>query len=74
VASGQFSVWVVSAGNGWYVGKIHAADGTASYADSVTLNVPVDAGYHIFVYYRATSGDPWGLYGMSAGAVTVTAP
>ena len=28
-ASGQFSIWVVSPGNGWYVGKIHAADGTA---------------------------------------------
>ena len=25
---GQFSIWVVSPGNGWYVGKIHAADGT----------------------------------------------
>ena len=42
VASGQFSIWVVSPGNGWYVGKIVAADGKASYVDSVDLNVPVD--------------------------------
>ena len=49
------------------MGKIDAADGSASYADSVTLNVPVDTGYRIFVYYRATSGDPWGIYGSSPG-------
>ena len=72
VASGEFSIWVVSPANGWYVGKIHAADGTASYSDSVILNVPADTGYHVFVYYRATSGDPWGLYGMSPGTVDVT--
>ena len=74
VASGQFSIWVVSPGNGWYVGKIHAADGTAGYSDSVDLNVPVDTGYRIYVYYRATSGDPWGIYGYSSGTVNVTAP
>ena len=45
VAGGQFSIWVVSPANGWYGGKIVAADGTASYANSVDLNVPVDAGY-----------------------------
>ena len=27
VATGQFSIWVVSPANGWYVGKIVAADG-----------------------------------------------
>ena len=73
VASGQFSLWVVSPSNGWYVGKIVNADGTGSYANSVTLNVPVDTGYRIFVYYRATTGDPWGIYGMSPGTVNVTA-
>ena len=51
---------MVSPANGWYVGKIHAADGTASYTDSVDLNVPVDSGYRIFVYYRATSRRPLG--------------
>ena len=65
---------MVSPGNGWYVGKIVAADGTASYADSVDLNVPVDTGYRVFVYYRATSGDPWGIYGYSPGTVDVTPP
>ena len=43
--------------------RSHAADGTAGYSDSVDLNVPVDTGYRIYVYYRATSGDPWGIYG-----------
>ena len=74
VTSGQFSLWVVSPGNGWYVGKIHdAADtvGPASYADSVDLNVPADTGYRVFVYYRASSGDPWTIYGMSSGTVDV---
>ena len=64
---------MVSPANGWYVGKIVAADLKASYVDSVDLNVPVDTGYRIFVYYRATSGDPWGIYGMSRGTVDVTA-
>ncbi len=74
VADGQFSLWVVSPANGWYGGKIVAADGTASYADSVDLNVPVEAGYRVFVYYRASSGDPWGIYGFSPGTVDVTGP
>ena len=73
VASGQFSLWVVSPANGWYVGKIVNADGTGSYSNSVVLNVPVDTGYRIFVYYRATTGDPWGIYGYSPGTVNVTA-
>ena len=70
VASGQFSIWVVSPANGWYVGKIHAADGTHSYADSVDLNVPADTGYSVYVYYRATSNDPWGIYGSARGRST----
>jgi hypothetical protein len=74
VDAGQFSIWVVSSGNGWYGGKIVAADGTAAYDDTIDLNVPVDAGYRIFVYYRAAPGDPWSIYGYSAGTVEVTAP
>ena len=86
VATGEFSIWVVSPANGWYVGKIHAAAdtaGPASYADSVALDVPAGAGYRVYVYYRATSGDPWSIYGGSPGTVdvaevfntiTVTAP
>ena len=52
------------------MGKIVAADGTASYANSVDLDVPVDTGYRIFVYYRATSGDPWGIYGCARARST----
>ena len=74
VSSGEFSLWVVSPENGWYGGEIVAADGSASYADSVALSVPVGAGYRVFVYYRATPADPWGVYGFAAGSVTVTAP
>ena len=63
----------MSPANGWYVGKIVSATGAASYADSVDLNVPVDTGYRIYVYYRATTGDPWGIYGCASGTVNVTA-
>ena len=73
VTSGEFSLWVVSPANGWYVGKVVPADGSASYANSVNLDVPVDVGYRIFVYYRATPTDPWGIYGFAAGTVDVTA-
>ena len=73
VTGGEFSLWVVSPANGWYVGKIVPADGSASYASSVNLDVPVDVGYRVFVYYRATPTDPWGIYGFAAGTVDVTA-
>ena len=43
------------------------------YADSVDLNVPAGTGYRVYVYYRATSGDPWGLYGASPDTVDVAA-
>ena len=74
VDTGEFSLWVVSPANGWNVGKLVAADGSANCADSVNLNVPVDTGYRMFVCYRATSGDPWSIHGFSSGTVTVTAP
>ena len=45
MASGQFGIWVVSPGGAWYLGKIVAANGTASYADSVNLDVPAGSGY-----------------------------
>ena len=61
-----------------------AADGTASYADSVDLNVPVGTGYRVFVYYRATQRRPLGHLRLRPGhgrrdapafnAITVTAP
>ncbi len=39
-APAQFSIWVVSPGNSWYVGQVKAADGTAAYSDSVALERP----------------------------------
>ncbi len=72
-APAQFSIWVVSPGNSWYVGKVKAADGTAAYSDSVPSTLPVGSGYSVYVYYRATSGDPWSLYGLAPGTVNVTA-
>ena len=44
VSTGQFAVWVRSA-SGWYVGKLVAVNGTASYATSVSLAVPAGSGY-----------------------------
>ena len=70
-ATGEYSIWIVSQANAWYLGKIVAANGTTSYADSVVLNMPADVGYRVFVYYRATSTDPWGNYGIALGTVTI---
>ena len=72
VASGEFSIWVVSPANGWYVGKVVPATGSLTYTDSVTLNVPADTGYRVYVFYRATIGDPWRIYGYSPGTFAVT--
>ena len=67
---------MVSPANGWYVGKIHAADGTRQLLRTAsTWTSPVDTGYRIYVYYRATGGDPWSaLRRCAAGTVDVTAP
>ena len=71
--SGQFSIWVVTPRNGWYVGKIRAADGTASYADSVDLERARRQRLPRLRLLPRHDGDPWGLYGMSPGTVDVTA-
>ena len=66
-AASSASGWSAPA-NGWYVGKIPTPPTAArQLRRRVDLNVPADTGYRIFVYYRATSGDPWGIYGMSRG-------
>ena len=77
VATGEFSIWVVSPANGWYVGKIHAAAdtaGPASYADAVALDVPAGAATASTSTTAPRSGDPWSLYGGSPGTVDVAAP
>ena len=61
----------MSTTNTWYLGKIVAADGTASYADSVVLTMPVGAGYQVYVYYRATPADPWNIHGLALGLVNI---
>ena len=77
----QFSVWLVgtppaTAGGG----NVYDADGSPDYARHVTVDVPVGTSYHVYVYYRATSGDPWSVYGIAPGtvnvvqAITVTSP
>ena len=72
LASGQFAVWVRSA-SGWYVGKLVAVNGTASYATSVSLAVPLTGGYQIRVGYRPTAGSgSWTVFGASGGSFTVT--
>ena len=72
VTSGQFSIWVVSTSNSWYIGKIVAANpASSSYADSVVLSVPVDVGYSVYVFYRALPTDPWVDYGLAPGTFSV---
>ena len=60
VTSGQFSIWVVDPANGLVRGQ-DTPPPTAPRAtpNGVDLNVPVDAGYRVYVYYRAALGDPW---------------
>ena len=72
VNSGEFGIWLVSTGGIWTLAKTVAANGTTSYPDDVTLNVPVANDYRVYVYYRASSGDPWGIYGLAPGTVNVT--
>ena len=33
--------------------------------------MPANAGYRVFVYYRATPTDPWGIYNFALGTVTI---
>ena len=55
------------------MGKIVSATAPPATPTASTSNVPVDTGYQIFVYYRATSGDAWSIYGIAPGTVNVTA-
>ena len=34
--------------------------------------MPVANGYSLYVYYRASSGAAWSVYGLAAGTVNVT--
>ena len=71
-SGGEFGIWIVSSGNTWTLGKVVPVNGS-TYVDSVALNVPVDTGYNVYVYYRATAVDPWSIYGLAPGTVDVTA-
>ena len=71
--TGEFGIWLVSPGGTWSLGKLVAAKDTTSYDESVTLNLPVADGYQLYVYYRASAGDPWSIYGLAPGTVDVTA-
>ena len=71
-APAQFSVWLVKGGIWTQVG-LFDANGGASYARQVAATVPVGTGYHLYVYYRASSGAPWSVDGLAAGTVDVTA-
>ena len=73
-APAQFSVWLVSGGGTWTQVGLFDADNSASYTRNVAADVPVDNGYSLYVYYRASSGAAWSVYGLAAGAVNVTAP
>jgi hypothetical protein len=73
VSAGQFAVWLQSSGGSWYVGKLVAVNGSASYATSVPLaGVPLASGYRVRVGYRAVSGSgSWTVFGLSGGSFTV---
>ena len=69
---GEFALWVVSSGGGWYGGSTVAADGSPVQTGNVTLNVPVGPGYQVAVTYRPTTGvGAWTIYSFSSGTFTV---
>ena len=69
----QFSVWLVRGGI-WTQAGVFDANGEASYQRNVAADVPVGDGYQVYVYYRASSGAAWTVYGLAPGTVEVTAP
>ena len=72
-AGGELGVWARSAAGGWYIGKLVAASGAASYSTGVTLDVPVGGGYEAIVAWRATAGGGvWSSWGTSPGSFAVT--
>ena len=70
-APAQFGVWLVKGGV-WSLAAVYDADGSADYTRQVPVNVPVDTGYQVYVYYRASSGDAWSVGGLAAGTLDVT--
>jgi len=73
VSSGELGVWARSPGGGWYIGKIVAVSGLASYTTSVTLDVPAGGGYQAIVAWRAAAGSgAWTVFGTSPGSFAVT--
>ena len=81
VSTGEFRVWLVSAGGAWYVGKqVLPTAGRTSYSTSVRAAVPAGS-YRAAVYWRpATGSGDWVLTAKSASFtvapidVTVSAP
>ncbi len=72
-AAGEFGLWARSPGGGLYIGKLVPASGAASYATSLTLDVPTGSGYQVIVAWRATAGSgAWTSFGTSPGSFAVT--
>jgi hypothetical protein len=63
----------VRGASAWYNGQIVAANGGSSYSSIFNLSVPGGTGYSydVIVYYRASSGSPWAIWGISPGTFTV---
>ena len=76
VASGEFGIWAVTArgAGGWFMGDTVPANGaSANYTHNLPLNVPVDTGYSITIYYRTTAGSgPWLSGALGPGTFDVT--
>ncbi len=72
-AAGEFGLWARSPAGGWYIGKLVPASGAASYAASLTLDVPTGGGYQAIVAWRAAAGGgAWTSFGTSPGSFEVT--
>ena len=73
VTSGEFGVWIRSAGGTWY-NETRSCPTTAPPATrrASTSNVPPDSGYVAAVWYRPSPGLAWTAGGDSPGTFSVT--
>ena len=69
LSSGEFGVWLRSAAQSWYIGKLVAPAGGSSHTTDLTCDVPAASGYKVIVAWRATAGTgTWSAFATSPGA------
>jgi len=73
LTTGEFGVWVRSAGDQWYIGQLVSATGGTGFSKTITLGLPAAGGYQVIVAYRPSSSAGWGSWATSWWSFQVTA-